>query len=186
MSCATGYHLGGWGAQFLCSASGSFVGTLPSCKGNPCPSPKRGAPVFFSFFRRRQRRFKGRFQETGLGRVGDGPVWSRCGSSSPLRFSGPLLLAEWAVWADCSDLTRGFAALIPMKFPFKQNRCFCFVKQICKWVCLKRYGRLRHDSPNSPLAPRLLSRPWRMPAPTKQFWWVGGLILGLGFEEVWG
>ncbi|CAJ1433508.1 unnamed protein product, partial [Effrenium voratum] len=39
VTCATGYHLGGWGAQFLCSASGSFVGTLPSCKGNPCPNP---------------------------------------------------------------------------------------------------------------------------------------------------
>ena len=36
ISCATGFHLSGWGSQLKCSADGTFTGSLPSCVGNPC------------------------------------------------------------------------------------------------------------------------------------------------------
>lgn len=39
VSCATGYHLQGWGEQMVCSADGTFSGTTPTCSGNPCSNP---------------------------------------------------------------------------------------------------------------------------------------------------
>ncbi|CAE7718647.1 HET-E1 [Symbiodinium sp. CCMP2592] len=36
VSCATGYHLSGWGSQYVCGADGTFEGVLPQCNGNPC------------------------------------------------------------------------------------------------------------------------------------------------------
>lgn len=36
ISCATGYHLNGWGSQLTCSADGTFSGSIPNCVGNPC------------------------------------------------------------------------------------------------------------------------------------------------------
>ena len=39
VSCATGYHLSGWGSQLACSADGTYTGSVPNCKGNPCSNP---------------------------------------------------------------------------------------------------------------------------------------------------